>query len=88
MALFKRFLKFKRGNPKAFEMVKSFRMYQQQYGGVYGTYVEIWEFKSKEDMDKFNEGVMKFKEMQEIDKEFQKMIDHTTMTTSLWNSIT
>ena len=85
--LMKRFLKFKKANPKAFEGVKLFRLFQQEYGGVYGSYVEIWEFKSKEEMEKFNTGIMKHKEMKEIDKEFQKMVDHTTIRASIWNTV-
>jgi len=90
-ALMKQFLKFKKANPKAFEGVKSFRLFQQEIGGVYGSYVEMWEFKSKEDMDKFNaemmKNVTKNKEMKKIDTEFQKMVDHTTLTSSIWNTI-
>jgi hypothetical protein len=86
-ALIKQFLKFKKANPKAFEGVKSFRLFQQEYGGVYGSYVEMWEFKSKEDMEKFNARMMKNKEMKKIDTEFQKMVDHTTLTASTWNTV-
>jgi hypothetical protein len=53
--------------------------------------VEMWEFKSKEDMDKVNarmiEDMMKNKEMKKIDAEFQKMVDHTTLTQSIWNTV-
>jgi hypothetical protein len=42
-------------------------------------------------MEKFNarimEQMMKHKEMKEIDKEFQKMVDHTTLTPSIWNTV-
>jgi len=86
-ALTKQFLKFKKTNPKAFEEVKSFRLFQQEYGGVYGSYVEMWEFKSKEEMEKFNARMMKNKEMKKIDTEFQKMVDHTTVTSSIWNTV-
>ena len=90
-ALMKKFLKFKKANPKIFEGVKSFRLFQKEYGGVYGSYVEIWEFKGKEEMEKFNatmvKTMMKHKEMKEIDTEFQKMVDHTTLTSSIWNTV-
>ena len=86
-ALVKQFLKFKKANPKAFDGLKSFRLFQQEYGGVYGSYVEIWEFKSKEEMEKVNTELMKHKEMKEIDTEFQKMVDHTTLTASIWNTV-
>ena len=87
-ALMRRFLKFKKANPKAFEGVKSFRLFQQEYGGVYGAFVEMWEFKSKQEMEKFNAAMMKHKEMKEIDTEFQKMVDHATLTSSIWNTVT
>jgi hypothetical protein len=90
-ALIKKFLKFKKANPKIFEGVKSFRLFQQEYGGIVGSYVEMWEFKSKEEMEKFNatmmKTMMKHKEMKEIDTEFQKMVDHTTLTRSIWNTV-
>jgi len=86
-ALIKQFLKFKKANPKVFEGVKSFRLFQQQYGGVYGSYVEMWEFKSKEEMDRFLTGYVKHRELKEIDTKFQKMVDHTTLTTSIWNTV-
>jgi hypothetical protein len=86
-ALLKHFLKFKKANPKAFEGVKSFRLFQQEYGGVVGSYVEMWEFRSKEEMEKVITGLMKHKEMKEIDTEFNKIIDHTTLTASIWNTV-
>ena len=86
-ALIKQFLKFKKANPKAFEGVKSFRLFQQEYGGVVGSYVEMWEFKSKEEMEKFNARMMKNKEMKKIDAEFQKIVDHTTLAASIWNTV-
>ena len=90
-ALMKKFLRFKKANSKIFEGVKSFRLFQKEYGGVYGSYVEIWEFKGKEEMEKFNarmmKDMMKNKEMKKIDTEFQKMVDHTTLTSSIWNTV-
>jgi len=86
-ALMKEFLKFKKANPKVFEGVKSFRLFQQEYGGITGSYVEMWEFKSEEEQEKFITGLMKHKEMKEIDTEANKMIDHTTLTSSIWNTV-
>jgi hypothetical protein len=85
----KQFLKYKKTNPKAFEGLKSWRLFQQEYGGVAGTYVEMWEFKSIEEMEKFNARMMKDKEMKKIyaPEEFNKMIDHTTVTQSIWNTV-
>jgi hypothetical protein len=86
-ALMKKFLKFKKANPKVFEGVKSFRLFQQEYGGIVGSYVEMWEFKSKEEMEKVTTGLMKYKEMKELDTEFNKIVDHATLTASIWNTV-
>jgi hypothetical protein len=47
----------------------------------------MWEFKSKEEMEKFNATMMKHKEMKEVDTKFQKMVDHTTLKASIWNTV-
>jgi hypothetical protein len=86
-AMIKKFLKFKKANPKIFEGVKSFQLFQQEYGGLVGMYLEMWEFKSKEEQEKFLAGYMKHKELKEIDAEFQTMVDHTTLTSSIWNTV-
>jgi hypothetical protein len=86
-ALVKRFVKLKKENPKIFDGLKSWRLFQQEYGGVAGSYVEMWEFKNTEEMDKVTATMMKNKEMKDIDMEFKKIIDHTTFTQSIWNTI-
>jgi hypothetical protein len=86
-ALVEQFLKFKKANPKAFDGLKSWRLFQREYGGVAGSYVEMWEYRSIEEMEKANATMMKHKEMKEIDAEFKKMIDHTTFTQSIWDTV-
>jgi hypothetical protein len=86
-ALVKRFLKLKKENPKTFDGLKSWRLFQREYGGVAGSYVEMWEFKSIEEMEKVTATMMKNKEMKDIDTEFHKIIDHTTFTQSIWNTV-
>lgn len=85
--LVKRFLKLKKENPEVFEGLKSWRLFQREYGGVAGSYVEMWEFKSMEELDNVTATMMKNKEMKDIDTEFHKIIDHTTFTQSIWNTV-
>jgi hypothetical protein len=54
---------------------------------VAGSHVEMWEYRSMEEMERVNATVMKHKEMKEIDTEFKKMIDHTTFTQSIWDTV-
>jgi hypothetical protein len=86
--LVRSFLNFKKENPKAFKGLKSWRLFRQEYGGVGGSYVEMWEFRSLEELEKVNARMMKHKEMMEIHTEFHKLIDHTTFTESIWNTVT
>jgi hypothetical protein len=67
--------------------LKSWRLFQREYGGVAGSYVEMWEYKSLEELNKVNARMMKHKEMMEIDTEFHKLIDHATLTESIWNTV-
>jgi hypothetical protein len=85
--LVKRFLKLKKETPKTFDGLKSWRLFQREYGGVAGSYVEMWEFKSIEEMEKVTTTMMKNKEMKDIDTEFHKIIDHTTFAESIWNTV-
>jgi hypothetical protein len=85
--LVKRFLKLKKENPKAFDGLKSWRLFQREYGGVAGSYVEMWEFKSIQEMEKVTATMMKNEEMKAIDTEFHKIIDKTTFTESIWNNV-
>jgi hypothetical protein len=86
-ALVKQFLKFRKENPKAFEGLKSWRLFEQEYGVVAGSYVEMWEYGSREEMEKANATMMKHKEMKYIDAEFHKMVDHTTFMELIWNAV-
>jgi hypothetical protein len=88
LALMKKFLKFKKADPKVFEGLMSYRLFEQEYGGVAGTYVEMSEFKSMEDMKKWEKRVFEHKEIKELMTEWHKIKDHhTPITQSIWNTV-
>jgi hypothetical protein len=88
LALMKKFLKFKKADPKVFEGLISYRLFEQEYGGVAGTYVEMSEFKSMEDMKKWEKRVFEHKEIKELMTEWHKIKDHhTPITQSIWNTV-
>jgi hypothetical protein len=87
LALVKKFQKIMKADPKLFEGLVSWRLFEQEYGGVAGTYVEMCEFKSMEDMEKFG-GIFEHKEIKELMTEWHKIKDHYTPTTqSIWNTV-
>jgi antibiotic biosynthesis monooxygenase (ABM) superfamily enzyme len=87
-ALMKKFQKIMKADPKVFEGLISFRLFEQEYGGVAGTYVEMCEFKSMEDMKKWEKRIFEHKEIKELVTELHKIEDHHTPTTqSIWNTV-
>ena len=68
--LLKEFLKFKKENPRGFKGLISWKLLQQEYGGVGNLYIEMWEFESLQEMEKINTRVFEHKEMKRINTEF------------------
>jgi len=87
LSLLKEFVEFKEKNPKVFEGLKSWRLLQQEYGGIADLYIEMWEFESLQEMEKCNTRIFKNKEMKRIQAEFYTLIDHTTFTRFIWNAV-
>lgn len=85
--LLKEFLKFKKENPKVFEGLKSWKLLQQQYGGVANLYIELWEFENLQGMEKTQARIHANKEMKRIMMEFNNIIDQATSANLIWNSV-
>jgi hypothetical protein len=86
-ALAERFVESKKENRNAFAGLKSRRVFRPEYGGVAGSYVEMWKFKSIKEMERVTGRMMKYKEMMEIHAEFQRQIDHAAFAESVWNVV-
>lgn len=86
-SLLEEFLRFKKENPKVFEGLKSWKLLQQEYGGIANMYIEMWEFESLLEMEKCNTRIFKNAEMKRIQAEFQTLIDYATFTRFLWNTV-
>ena len=86
-ALLTEFLRFKKGNPKVFEGLKSWKLLQQECGGVGNLYIEMWEFKDLQEMEKINARIFNNKEMKRINTEFHSLIDNASFARFMWNSV-
>jgi hypothetical protein len=87
LAMMKKFRKIMKADPKLFEGLISWRLFEQEYGGVAGTYVEMYEFKSMEDLEK-SDRFLEHKEFKELMTEWHKIKDHhTPVTKSIWNTV-
>ena len=85
--LLKEFLRFKKENPEVFEGLKSWKLLQQEYGGIANLYIEMWEFESSQEMEKCNARIFENKEMKRIQVEFHTLIEHATFARFIWNSV-
>jgi len=62
------FLKYKEENPELFKGLKSWRLLRQEFGGISGLYVEMWEFESMADLEKITERIFSDEGMKKISK--------------------
>lgn len=85
--LLREFLRFKKENPEVFEGLKSWKLLQQEYGGIANLYIEMWEFENLPEMEKCNARIFENKEMKRIQSEFQALIDHATFARFIWNTV-
>jgi hypothetical protein len=86
-ALLKEFLRFKKENPKVFEGLKSWKLLQQEFGGIGNLYIEMWEFESLQEMEKCNARIFENKVMKRIQAEFHTLIEHATFARFIWNTV-
>lgn len=86
-ALLKEFLRFKKENPKVFEGLKSWKLLQQEFGGIGNLYIEMWEFESLQEMEKCNARIFENKVMKGIQAEFHTLIEHATFARFIWNTV-
>ena len=66
--------------------LKSYRMFSQMFDGSYGGFVEMWEFESLADLEKFF-GKVKSDYMKKFYPEFASLIVPGAYSMSVWNSV-
>jgi hypothetical protein len=85
--LMRRLLEYKKENPKLFEEVRSLKLFSQMFGGIAGTYIEMWEFDGMADLEKCWKQEDQDEEFMKIHQEFLQLIDPTTFSMKIWNSV-
>lgn len=87
MPFIQRFLKFKEENPEKFKEWKSWKIFRQGFGDVSGAYVEMMEFDSMTDAEKWGARMRKDEMMMKFREEFMLLIDPATHSMKLWHSV-
>jgi hypothetical protein len=84
----KKFFAYREGHLARFKEVKSHKMFSQMLGGNFGGYVEMWEFESLADCEKFFNRIMKSDYMTKLAPEFASLEVPATRSMNIWNSVT
>ena len=83
--MMQRYLKWIKANP--IKEVKSMKVFTQTFGGIYGSYVELLEYDSLADYEKFQARLLKDKEYMEILQEFILVIEPAELCIDVWNTV-
>jgi len=80
-------LAFKDAHPDLFAGLRSWGLYRQQYGGVAGLYIEVWEFDDLAGMEEINARVFADETMKGISRGFHQLVEPATLSASIWRPI-
>jgi hypothetical protein len=81
------FPEFKKTHTELFKGLKSWRLYKQEYGGISGLYIEMWEYKSMSDMETVSSKIFSDDGMKKISQGFHQLVEPATFSASIWHSI-
>ena len=86
-AMYRRLLEYMKENPEEVKELKSWKVFTQTFGDIYGKYMEIYEFDSMADYERFEERASKNKEYLEIFENQMLFFVPGTVSNSIWNPV-
>jgi len=86
-AMYRRLLEYKKENPEELKELKSWKVFTQTFGDIYGKYMEIYEFDSMADYERYVEKAYKNKEFSEIVQNQMLYFVPETVSNSIWNLV-
>lgn len=81
------FLKYKETHTELFKGLKSWKLFKQEYGGISGLYIEMWEYDSLADMERITARIFSDEGMKKISQGFHQLVEPATFSTSIWYPI-
>lgn len=89
MAVMKKWAEYIKKNKQKCKELKSWRLFSQMFGGAAGGYVEIAEFESLADLEKFMHNVFHGQEklIAEIVSGFTSSVVPSTYSVNVWSSV-
>ncbi|MEI6531042.1 MAG: hypothetical protein WCN99_06090 [bacterium] len=81
------FLTYKENHAQLFQGVKSWKLYKQNYGGVSGMMIEMWEFENLSEMEKIDARIFADEGMKKISTNFHQLIEPATFSANIWKPV-
>jgi hypothetical protein len=85
--MYRRLLEYKKENPEELKELKSWKIFTQTFGDIYGKYMEIYEFDSMADYERYVEKAYENKEFSEIVQNQMLYFVPETVSNSIWNPV-
>jgi hypothetical protein len=87
MSLLRKMRDYKAKNPERFKEMKSKRVFSQMFGGVSGGYVELDEFDSVADAEKYIARTDKDEGFMKLYKEAVQLVVPATYSLNVWKAV-
>jgi len=84
-SLLRKWQKYMKENTEKLKEMKSWKLYTQTFGSVYGAYIEQVEYDSLAELEKCNARLLKDKEISKLSQEAMALID--TVSMSAWEPV-
>ena len=85
--VWRRWLKFKKENPEEVSEIRSSGLFTQTFGDTYGKYVEMHEFDSMADYERYMEKAFNNRQHMEIFEDQMSLFVPGTVSMSIWNPV-
>lgn len=83
----KKILKYKKANPQNFKEMRSKKVFSQMFGGNLGGYIELNEFDTLADAERYLARMSKDKGFIKLYQEAKQLLVPATYTWSVWNPV-
>ena len=87
MSLLQKILEYKRENPETFKEMRSKKIFSQTFGGISGGYIEMNEFDSMADAEKYMTRISKDEGFMKLYQEAKLLLVPATYSLEVWNSV-
>ena len=87
MTLLQRIRKYKKENPERFNEMKSKKIFSQMFGGISGGYIEMNEFDSMADAEKYMARMQKDEEFMKLYQRAMLLTVPATYSLNVWKAV-